>query len=63
MRYSLPRSKVYRDRADECRALAELGHGLREQYLRLAATYDLIAVQTESLEAIVARLSRGDEAA
>ena len=55
MPLALTHSKIYRNRAEECRALATLAlPGLQAQYLQLAATYELLAEQTE-LEKILQR--------
>jgi len=49
---SAPRSRVYRDRAEECRTIAALLHGEKTQalILRLAADYERMADQAAMLE-------------
>ena len=49
---SVPRSKVYRDGAKECRAMAALFHGekARALMLRLAVDYERLADQAAMLE-------------
>ncbi len=58
MQYAPPRSRVYRQRAEECRKLAKIGPpGLKQQYLDFAATYEMIADQIQRLETIGAPLA------
>jgi hypothetical protein len=49
---SFPRSKAYRDRATECRAIAESLHGAEtaQALLKIAEEYDRMAMQAASLE-------------
>jgi hypothetical protein len=46
------RSKVYRDRAEECRSIAERYHGFdtREKLLNIAREFDHMAMQAAGLE-------------
>ena len=49
---NFPRSKIFRDRAEECRTLAELFHGekTRALLLKVAAEYERMADQAAMLE-------------
>ena len=62
MQYALPRSGIYRQRAEECRNLAKVGPpGLKQQYLKIAATYEMMADQTQKLETMGAPLAANDK--
>ena len=52
-------SKKYRDRAEECRRLAEIATDgeWKASYQALAESYDTLADQTDALESIGAPLS------
>jgi hypothetical protein len=47
-----PRSKAYRDRAEECRAVATALHGeeTQKKLLKIAQEYDRMAMQAAALE-------------
>jgi hypothetical protein len=49
---SLPLSRRYRNRAEECRKLAEALHGAETQFklLRIAADYDWMAMRAAAFE-------------
>src|SRR5262245_65619895 len=49
---SVPKSRVFRDRAEECRTMAALFHGekTRALLLRVAADYDCMADQAAMFE-------------
>ena len=49
---TVPRSKAYRDRAAECRAIAENLHGseTRSKLLDVAKEYERMAIQAEAFE-------------
>jgi hypothetical protein len=44
---SLPGSKTYADRAEECRLLAHIYPYWKAGYFRLAATYEFLSQQSE----------------
>jgi hypothetical protein len=46
-RKSLPGSKTYADRAEECRLLAHINPYWKAGYLRLAARYEFLSKQSE----------------
>jgi hypothetical protein len=64
MQWEVRRSKKYRDRAEECRRLAEIAtdDDLKASYQALAKSYDTLANQTEALELIDAPLERKEAA-
>jgi hypothetical protein len=48
MQEELPDTNTYLERADECRALAEIApKHLRESYLRMAAYYEQLAKEKQ----------------
>jgi hypothetical protein len=54
-------SRTYLARAKECRQLAQIGlPGLEKQFLELAATYEVLAEQTRTLEVTAAQMKPGE---